>query len=56
MAAEIAKACKDPKFLERLANLGADASGITPGQFAELIADDLKLWAEGVAIAGVKQQ
>lgn len=56
MAAEIAQACKDPKFLERLANLGADPSGIPPAQFAELVAADLKLWAEGVAIAGVKQQ
>lgn len=56
MAAEIAQACKDPKFLERLANLGTDPSGITPAQFAELIAADLKQWAEAVAVAGVKQQ
>ncbi|MBX9828776.1 MAG: tripartite tricarboxylate transporter substrate binding protein [Xanthobacteraceae bacterium] len=56
MAAEIAQACKDPKFLERLATLGTDPSGITPAQFAELIAADLKQWAEAVAAAGVKQQ
>jgi tripartite-type tricarboxylate transporter receptor subunit TctC len=56
MAAEIAKACKDPKFLERLSSFGADPSGITPTQFAELIATDLKVWAEAVAVAGVKQQ
>jgi tripartite-type tricarboxylate transporter receptor subunit TctC len=55
-AAEIAKACKDPKFLERLSSLGTDPSGITPAQFAELIAADLKQWAEAVAVAGVKQQ
>jgi tripartite-type tricarboxylate transporter receptor subunit TctC len=56
MAAEIARACKDPKFVERLSSFGADPSGITPAQFAELIASDLKLWAEAVVVAGVKQQ
>jgi tripartite-type tricarboxylate transporter receptor subunit TctC len=49
-------ACKDPKFLERLTSFGADPSGMTPKQFAELIAADLKTWAEAVAVAGVKQQ
>jgi tripartite-type tricarboxylate transporter receptor subunit TctC len=56
IAAEIARACKDPKFLERLANFGADPSGMAPAQFAELIAADLKRWAEAVAVAGVKVQ
>ena len=54
MAAEIAKACKDPKFVEKLASLGADPSGITPKEFADLIARDLKTWAEAVEVAGVK--
>lgn len=56
IAGEMAKASKDPKFTERLASLGADPSGITPAQFADLIAADLKMWAEAVAIAGVKLQ
>ena len=43
IAGEIAKASKDPKFVDELAKLGADPSGITPAQFAELIAADLKL-------------
>ena len=30
IAAEIAKACKEPKFVERLPRFGADPSGITP--------------------------
>ena len=55
LAVEIAKASKDPVFVERLAKFGADPSGISPAQFAELIAADLKLWAEAVAIAGVRQ-
>jgi tripartite-type tricarboxylate transporter receptor subunit TctC len=56
IAAEMAKACKDPKFVERLATFGADPSCITPAEFAELLAADLKLWAEAVATAGIKQQ
>ena len=54
MAAEIARACKDPKFIERLASLGADPLGNTPQEFAALIAADLKTWGEAVAVAGVK--
>jgi tripartite-type tricarboxylate transporter receptor subunit TctC len=56
MAAEIARACKDPAFLQRLSNFGADPSGITPAQFAQLIAADLKTWGEAVVDAGLKQQ
>ena len=56
IAAEIAKASKDPGFVDKLTKFGADPSGITPAQFAELVAADLKLWAEAVAIAGVKPQ
>jgi tripartite-type tricarboxylate transporter receptor subunit TctC len=53
MAAEIAKACKDPKFVEKLATLGADPLGNTPEQFAALIAKDLKTWGEAVKGAGL---
>ncbi len=56
IAAEIAAACKDPKFVERLNSFGADPSGITPAEFSVLIASDLKLWAEAVTVAGVKTQ
>jgi tripartite-type tricarboxylate transporter receptor subunit TctC len=55
IAAEIARAGKDRKFVERLSSFGADPSGITPAEFAALIASDLKLWAEAVAIAGIRQ-
>ena len=55
IAAEIATATKDAKFRERLASFGADPSGITPAEFTALITADLKLWAEAVAVAGVKQ-
>jgi tripartite-type tricarboxylate transporter receptor subunit TctC len=53
LAAEIAKACKDKKFNDRLETLGADPSGITPEQFAALIARDLKTWGEAVEGAGL---
>ena len=56
IATEIAKASKDPAFVDKLTKLGADPSGITPAEFAELVAADLKLWSEAVAIAGVKLQ
>jgi tripartite-type tricarboxylate transporter receptor subunit TctC len=56
IAGEMAKACKDPKFVERLSTLGADPSCITPAAFAELVAADLKLWSEVVTTAGIKQQ
>jgi len=55
IAGEIASAAKDQAFVERLGKFGADPSGITPAQFADLIAADLKFWAEAVAVAGVKQ-
>ncbi len=56
IAGELAKAAKDPAFVDKLAKLGADPSNLTPAQFAELVAADLKQWAEAVAIAGVKPQ
>ncbi len=54
MAAEIAKACKDPAFVEKLAKLGADPLGNTPAEFAALVAADLKTWGEAVEVAGLK--
>jgi tripartite-type tricarboxylate transporter receptor subunit TctC len=56
IAGEIARAGKDRKFVERLSSFGADPSGIAPAEFAALIASDIKLWAEAVAIAGIRQQ
>ncbi len=56
IAGEMAKACKDPKFVERLSTFGADPSCITPAEFAELVAADLKQWSEVVATAGIKPQ
>ena len=56
VAQEIARAAKDPKFVEQLSHFGADALGNTPDEFAKMIASDVALWAEAVDVAGVKQQ
>jgi tripartite-type tricarboxylate transporter receptor subunit TctC len=53
IAGEIAFAAKDPTFVERLSSVGVDPLGNTPEQFAALIASDLKLWADAVAIASI---
>jgi tripartite-type tricarboxylate transporter receptor subunit TctC len=55
VAQEIARAAKDPKFVEQLAHYGADALGNTPQEFAKSIASDVALWAEAVEVAAVKQ-
>ena len=56
LAAEIARATKDPAFVARLASLGADSLGDTPDEFAARIAADLDLWAQAVVAAGIKRQ
>ena len=56
LAAEIARATKDPAFAARLASLGADPLGDTPDEFAARIAADLDLWAQAVVAAGIKRQ
>jgi len=55
IAAEVARAVKDGAFAERLTRFGVDPLGNSPAQFAELIQAELKLWAEAVEIAGVRQ-
>ena len=56
VAQEMARAAKDPKFVEQLARYGADALGNTPDEFAKMIASDVVLWAEAVEVAGLKQK
>jgi tripartite-type tricarboxylate transporter receptor subunit TctC len=56
LAREIALGCKDAGFVGRLDKIGVDAMCSTPAQFEEAIRDDLKLWKEAVAAAGMKPQ
>ena len=56
IAREIALGCKDKAFVARLDKIGVDAVCSTPEQFQQAVADDLKLWKEAVAAAGMKIQ
>jgi tripartite-type tricarboxylate transporter receptor subunit TctC len=54
MAAELARAAKDPKFAAKVTAFGVDPVGNSPAEFAKLIAREIPQWKEAVAIAGVK--
>jgi tripartite-type tricarboxylate transporter receptor subunit TctC len=51
---ETAKALATPAMKERLLSQGAIPSGITPADFAKLIAAETKKWAEVVKASGAK--
>ena len=54
IAREIAAACKDAGFVERLNKIGVDPACGTPEDFAKAIRDDLQTWKEAVQAAGMK--
>jgi len=54
IAREIAAGCKDPAFTARLDKIGVDPVCNTPAEFAQTIRDDLRLWKDAVAAAGMK--
>lgn len=54
LAREIAAATRDPGFIQRLENIGVDAVGNTPAEFAAVLKADLETWAEAVRVSGVK--
>ena len=56
LAGQAAAAAKDPAFAGRLAQLGIDAVGSSPEEFAATIAADIATWTEAVKIAGVKPE
>jgi tripartite-type tricarboxylate transporter receptor subunit TctC len=56
IAAEIARAAKDPEFSDRLARIGVTAIGDTSQEFAATIKEDVAQWAEAVRIAGLEGQ
>lgn len=53
LAAEFARAAKDPKFSALLAQQGVTPLGLNPEQFAKFLREDMALWAQAVKIAGV---
>jgi len=54
IAAEIARAVKDPQFIARLEQYGADPLGNTPEEFAAMISADTAVWAEVIKSTGLK--
>jgi tripartite-type tricarboxylate transporter receptor subunit TctC len=54
IAAEFARAVKDPAFADRLIAYGVDPLGNTPAEFTALIAAEIPLWIEAVELAGAK--
>jgi tripartite-type tricarboxylate transporter receptor subunit TctC len=53
IAAEVARASKEPKYIERMTQIGVDAIGDTPEEFAATIAADVVFWGEAVKAAGL---
>jgi tripartite-type tricarboxylate transporter receptor subunit TctC len=56
LAHEVALAVKDPAVAQRLVDYGVDPLGEGPDAFAATIAEDIRLWAEAVRIAGATLQ
>ena len=54
IAREIAGGCKDAAFVARLDKIGVDAVCSTPDEFAHAIREDLRLWKDAAAAAGMK--
>lgn len=54
IAHEIAAGCKDAAFVARLDKIGVDAVCSTPAEFSQAIRDDLRLWKDAVAAAGMQ--
>jgi tripartite-type tricarboxylate transporter receptor subunit TctC len=53
IADEIARAVKDPKFVARLDDYGADPLGNTPKEFTAMIASDISMWSDAVKSVGL---
>ena len=54
MAAEIGRAVKDPLFVAKLDQMGAQPVGNTPADFATMIATETALWADTVKSLGLR--
>jgi tripartite-type tricarboxylate transporter receptor subunit TctC len=54
IAAEVAKAIKDPNIAEQLTAFGVDPVGNGPAQFSAMVRADIDLWARAVNLAGLQ--
>jgi tripartite-type tricarboxylate transporter receptor subunit TctC len=53
---EIMKTIKTTGFHERMAAIGVDVVGTTPGEFAKIISDEYEKWGKVIAAAGIKPE
>jgi tripartite-type tricarboxylate transporter receptor subunit TctC len=53
---EINAAIVDPKFKQRVTDLGGTSPGGSPADFAKFIADETEKWAKVVKFAGIKAE
>jgi tripartite-type tricarboxylate transporter receptor subunit TctC len=53
---EINAAIADPKFKQRVADLGGTSPGGSPADFARFIADETERWAKVVKFAGIRAE
>jgi tripartite-type tricarboxylate transporter receptor subunit TctC len=51
VAGEVTKIAKTPSFAAQLANIGVDAIGSSPAQFAETLKQDVTLWSDAARAA-----
>jgi tripartite-type tricarboxylate transporter receptor subunit TctC len=56
VAAEVARAVKQPDVIQHMGNQGIDPIGSSPEEFAAAIKADIALWTEAVNAAGVRQK
>lgn len=56
VAAEVARAAKDPAFIKLLGNIGVTAIGDTPEEYGATLKEDVAQWAEAVKLAGVRRR
>jgi tripartite-type tricarboxylate transporter receptor subunit TctC len=54
LADEIGAAARDSVIIERLDNIGVEAVGNTPTEFAKVLEADIKTWGEAVRISGAR--
>jgi len=53
---DIVKALRDPEVNKRLAGLGFEIVGSTPGQFSAYIKSEIKKWEKAVKASGAKPE
>ena len=53
IAAEFARAAKDPQFVAQLSQQGTTTLGLGPEEFTKFLQHDMALWADAVKVAGV---